>query len=433
MSPDILIVGAGPAGAWAAYRLARAGARVTVFDPSHPREKPCGGGVTGRALELAGDALACARLPYAAIATARFEDAAPGRAATVPLAAHGCSPASALVVTSRAVLDRALLDRAIAAGARLVAERVVDVTMAADGVEVRTARSTTKAPLVIGADGVNSLVRRRVFRPFTRAQLSIGTGVFARGATSNEIVLRLVSDPDGYIWSFPRPDHLAIGICAQADAGVTSAALRRRAAQWLAQSHLADGARLEPYAWPIPSLAVDDLDRERPSGTRWMLVGDAAGLVDPLTREGIYFALKSADLAAEAIAASLCGAPDAYAVRVRDQIHPELRRAAALAPRFFQPACARLLIDALEQSAAIRDVMGDLVGGRQPYRGLRRRLLATSEFGLAARYAWTTIRECLAGGPVTAARPAPRAARRAPARRHPGRGASRGRSPYRAR
>src|SRR5437868_14500317 len=69
---EIAIVGAGPAGAWAAYALARRGARVTLFDGSHPREKPCGGGVTGRALALVADAVDASSFPKTAIRSARF-------------------------------------------------------------------------------------------------------------------------------------------------------------------------------------------------------------------------------------------------------------------------------------------------------------------------------------------------------------------------
>ena len=69
---DVAIVGAGPAGARAAYLLARRGVRVTIFDGSHPREKPCGGGVTGRALALVADAVDPATFPCTAIRSARF-------------------------------------------------------------------------------------------------------------------------------------------------------------------------------------------------------------------------------------------------------------------------------------------------------------------------------------------------------------------------
>src|SRR5438132_6852231 len=85
---DVVIVGAGPAGAWAAYTLARRGARVTLFDGSHPREKPCGGGVTGRALALMADALAPADVSASMIRSARFVDSRRSRSAVVPLHAH---------------------------------------------------------------------------------------------------------------------------------------------------------------------------------------------------------------------------------------------------------------------------------------------------------------------------------------------------------
>ena len=219
---------------------------------------------------------------------------------------------------------------------------------------------------MIGADGANSLVRRRVARAFRRDQLSIATGFFAHGVTSREIVIEFVTDPPGYIWSFPRPDHLAIGICAQADAGVSADALRRRTAAWLEKTDLARGARLQPYSWPIPSLAVRDFDSLELAGPRWCLVGDAAGLVDPITREGIFFALASGRWAADTIAADLdltC-----YAARVRDEAITELSRAARLRSLFFTTPFVALLMDALHQSASIRAVMADLVAGRQSSR-----------------------------------------------------------------
>src|SRR5450755_3514646 len=82
---DVAIVGAGPAGAWAAYSIARQGGRVTIFDPSHPREKPCGGGVTGRAMALVGDAVRAGDWPSAVIRSARFTDSGRQQSAVVAL------------------------------------------------------------------------------------------------------------------------------------------------------------------------------------------------------------------------------------------------------------------------------------------------------------------------------------------------------------
>jgi geranylgeranyl reductase family protein len=394
----VAVVGAGPAGAWAAYSLARRGVRVTLVDPSHPREKPCGGGVTGRALALVAPALAGRALPACAVRTARFLESTTGRSATVELADdvagqdgwEGQGRESRLFVASRREFDEALVTAATGAGAELRRSRVMDVALGRDGVSVQMRDGALRADCVIGADGANSLVRRRVAAPFARGQLSMATGYFAHGVTSREIVIEFVADPPGYVWSFPRPDHLAIGICAQADAGVGVDALRDATAAWIERTGIARGARLQPYSWPIPSLAADDV-RDLPlAGSRWCLVGDAAGLVDPITREGIFFALASAQSAAEALAE---GADlTRYASRVRRDIVPELAHAARLRSIFFTPRFIDLLMSALQQSERVRAVMADLIAGRQPYATLKWRLLKTFELGLAWR-AMSTARQ----------------------------------------
>jgi menaquinone-9 beta-reductase len=378
---DIAIIGAGPAGAWAAYSLARRGARVTLIDPSHPREKPCGGGVTGRALELIAPGLAGSTLPTCRVQTARFVDSAAGRSASVPLEEPASTSPPGLIVASRAAFDGALVAAAVAAGAALRRSRVVDVRVEHDGVRIETRDGRLRAARVIGADGASGLVRRRVARGFRRDQLSIATGFFAHGVSSQEIVIELVADPPGYIWSFPRPDHLAVGICAQADAGITAAALRAHTRRWIDAARIASGARLEPYAWPIPSLTARDFAALRVVGSRWALAGDAAGLVDPITREGIYFALASGAWIAEAFAAADPGR--VYAERVRHDAVAELARAARLKAGFFRPSLIRLTVRALDNSAAIRAVMADLVAGRQPYATLKWRLVKTLEVRLA--------------------------------------------------
>jgi flavin-dependent dehydrogenase len=288
-----------------------------------------------------------------------------------------------LVVASRTSFDGHLVRAACAAGAMLVPARATAVEATRTGFSILTRDGGRyHTAHLIGADGANSLVRRSTLRPFTRGQLSIATGFFARAASAEEIVIEFVADPPGYIWSFPRPDHLAIGICAPADDGATSASLRERAARWMDANGVVATAR-QAYAWPIPSLSASDLTTLPVAGDRWSLVGDAAGLVDPITREGIFFALQSAAAAADAAGSS--NPARAYTERVRDEIASELARAARLRNLFFQPRFTRLLVDALQRSAAIRDVMASLIAGTQSYRTLKWRLARTLEAGLALR------------------------------------------------
>jgi geranylgeranyl reductase family protein len=374
---DVAIVGAGPAGCRAAWRMARAGARVAMLDGSHPREKPCGGGVTGRALDVVRDAIDCRRIEAARISGATFEHGS--RRVRIAFD-DGPSAAPGLVVASRARFDAALLSAAVEAGASLVAERVTDVSRDGEDWRIATRGVPVRAGWLLGADGPNSLVRRRLYNPFARADLSIATGFFVHGVTSPDIAVAFEDDPAGYLWSFPRLDHLAVGVCAQADVASTSA-LVPLASQWIARNVPA-ATNLERYSWPIPSLREATLQREDPAGPRWMLLGDAGGMVDPITREGIFFALLSADAAADSLIESVGDPAARYAARIHATVYDELIRAARLKARFFNPHFTSLLIRALEKSSAIRAVMVDLIAGRQPYRGLRRRLLATMEVKL---------------------------------------------------
>ena len=370
---DVTVIGGGPAGAWAARQLARGGATVALVDGSHPREKPCGGGVTGRTLELIGSSVAslAGAVP---IDTAIFEHR--GAKAEVPLSADG--ERLRLAVVSRRSFDQHLVTLAEQAGAVLHPTRALDLTRTAGSWRIATRSGPIEARWVIGADGPGSLVRRRLSRAFAREDLSIASGYYVQGVSSQQIDIAFEADPPGYLWSFPRPDHLAVGVCAQSDE-TTAAALLALTAKWL-DRHVRGGTR-QRYSWPIPSLLTETLARERPAGDGWMLIGDAAGLVDPITREGIFFALSSANMAAASLLADVNPA-DAYATRVRSEIYEELILAARLKARFFRPQFMGLLVSALQRSERIRAVMADLVAGEQPYHSLKRRLLKTFELRL---------------------------------------------------
>jgi flavin-dependent dehydrogenase len=355
------VVGAGPAGALFAFLAARDGARVTVFDASHPREKPCGGGLTAKALDLLPEAPPSDPLPARRVEACRFES---GEGEWVDVRLR-----RPVAVASRRALDAWLLRRAVEKGARHVAERVVEVD--AQG-RVRTAPGREERfDVVVGADGAGSLVRRTFLSPTPPARRAMATGWFARG--SSEMVVRFTPGLAGYLWLFPRPDHVGVGICAPLAAAPSRALLERLASE-VARAHPAlleeDGGR---YAATIPSPSADPACLAEIAGPRWALLGDAAALADPITGEGIPSALVSAQLLAATLHEH--GSPRPYPERVLARLGPDLLRAARLRERFYAPGFTRRMVSYAARSGAVREVLADLVLGAQGYQDLKGRLL----------------------------------------------------------
>jgi flavin-dependent dehydrogenase len=353
------IVGAGPAGSLLALRLAEGGAAVVVFDASHPREKPCGGGLTRKALRALPGEPATDPLPVRRVGACRFESGP--RAVDVPLE-------EPVAVVSRRELDSWLLRRACAAGVRHVAERVV----AASRGELRTAAGRTeRVDLVVGADGAGSLVRRTFLGPLARERVVMAAGWFVGG--TSPMLVRFLPPLAGYLWAFPRPDHVGVGICAPLGEVKTSALiarLEREIARFLPA--LAD-PEAKRYAHTIPCPSADERSILEIAGDGYALVGDAAALADPITGEGIAYALRSAAILAETLLAS--GSSSGYPERVLEDFGRDLLKAAALHRRFYAPGFAERMVRFSAESPAVRRVLEELVLGRQGYLGLKRRLI----------------------------------------------------------
>jgi menaquinone-9 beta-reductase len=367
---NVGVVGAGPAGALLAWHLAHDGARVVLFDPSHPREKPCGGGLTGRALALLPPAPASDPLPVVHLRRCRME-AATGEGVDVELA-------QPVAVAARRELDAWLLRRAIEAGAVHIAERVNGVDPAVPTVTTRAGQR--RFDLVVGADGASSVVRRMVTGPVPTERRMMAVGWYAPGAAP---MLVRFTPPDmaGYLWLFPRRDHVGVGICAPL-LRVPTRRLWAHLERELARSFpaLADPlGECTRYAHTIPTPSSDAVSLSGIAGARWALVGDAAGLADPITGEGIAPALASAVELARALRED--GSAARYPARVVEGFGRELLRAAELHALFYRPGFSRRMVRYAAGSRGIARVLGELVMGTRGYVGLRRGLLKSVLFG----------------------------------------------------
>ena len=364
----VAILGGGPAGAFAAERLASAGLDTIVFDEKLAWEKPCGGGLTYKAYHT---------YPFL------IENNTPKKmVAEMVLAAPRAKPATLrlsqpLLIYSRIDLNRLMLERAERAGARIEKARVLETTRTSTGWRLRTSSGSLDADFCIVATGARNPLRD--FGTQLTAQDTMSAlGYYVVGDQA-QIDIQFLPHLEGYIWVFPRCGHLSVGICGK---GEPAALLRKRLESYMAQRGLCSkGAAF--YSHLLPSLETAAWKKNRVAGEGWLAVGDAAGLVDPITGEGLYYALRSADLAAKALLAELGGLADrlqVYRRLLRRDFAADLEFGSRLAKRVFLGSflfgsVPARMVQFTRRSTRFSGVMQDLFAGTQPYLGLKNRLL----------------------------------------------------------
>ena len=288
-SYDAIVVGAGPAGSVTAVRLAREGASVLLLDrATFPRDKPCGGGLTYRAIrELPVDVT-----PVVEDVVDRFEFSFRYR-----LRFERKSAASIILMTQRKRLDAFLAEQAAAAGAEF--RDSAKVTAVEEDGTVQIGDETLRADVVVGADGVNGVTTRSLgMKQGYRYGVALeGNVPYARTTESRfrgRAVLELSVVPGGYGWVFAKGDHVTGGVGGWEAEGPR---LRAHLAKLCAAHEISLDAVEETRGYRLPLRRREDALMKG----RVLLVGDAAGLVDPLSGDGMYEAFVSARLASEAI------------------------------------------------------------------------------------------------------------------------------------
>jgi len=298
---DVIVVGGGPGGSTAARFCAQAGVKTLLIEKERlPRYKPCGGCLSAKTVRLLGFDLSpvIENTVYGAKFTYCSKD---------PFFIESKNPIGFLVMRDR--FDQVLVDRALEAGTKVRdGERVTKVEEGADGVSVElTSGVKLRCQVLIGADGSESMVARSLF---LRPKKNDGYGVAVESETPFNSSVPFPKEefqfvhldfgrvPNGYGWVFPKKEWLSIGI-----GGMFRESEKMNPRHYFKSfvkglSYIQEGKTGKVIGHLLPSFYDEN---QKVAQGRFLLVGDAAHLMDPLQGEGIYYAVRSGMLAADAI------------------------------------------------------------------------------------------------------------------------------------
>jgi geranylgeranyl reductase family protein len=284
------IIGGGPAGAYCASCLTENGVYPTIFDPTHPREKPCGGLISPLALKL---------FPFLrqipiehSVINRMFLISPRGNRIDLDLK-------ESFLGVSRLMFDKYLVDSAVKKGAELIEEKVVALKMKGGYYYLKTEKQTYVARIIIGADGVNSQVRRELIGSLSGKDTALCFGYFSKELRDKNVTICFSPYRKGYIWVIPRGKNTSLGICSTEISGTFS--LKKELDTFI-RNNYPSFKKTSSWAALIPNIKDLKILGKPLAGSNWILIGDAAGHANPVTGEGLLYALLDGELAARAVA-----------------------------------------------------------------------------------------------------------------------------------
>ncbi len=379
---EVAVVGGGPAGSTCASELAKNGVDVVLFDHSHPREKLCGGAISGRhSREL--------KIPHKIIEREInwiiVEDQ------------HGHNvklyEKKGGIVLMREKLDYYLFQKSKYDGAKQIKERVINFEKKKNKWILKTNKNIYKSDFLVGADGCPSLIRKKFLGDIPKEHLAHCVGYHIPHKKSHikkkfgdAIELYFLAKPYvdlGYIWIFPKMDFVTIGLGTKLGTVQIQKSLKKFVNQHPKTKRLIFPKKIILHSHLLPFVSSPDFYKIPITGKNWVLIGDAAGHVNPITGEGIYYSMKGGKLAAKAYLNENVYLFENY---WRKDYGGDLYYGSRFRDLFYNPKLIDMVINIGNKSSKMREILADIIATRVPYNKIFKKKLVSSLLKIFSEY-----------------------------------------------
>jgi len=368
---EVAIVGGGPAGSSCASELAKNDIDVVLFDHSHPREKLCGGAISGRHLKEL-------KIPEDIIEREInwiiVEDQ------------HGHSvklyEKNGGIVLMREKLDYYLFQKSKYDGSKQIKERVISFEEKKNKWILKTNKGIYKSNFLVGADGCPSLIRKKILGDIPKEHLAHCVGYhiphekfYIKKNFGDAIELYFLGKPYvdlGYIWIFPKMNFVTIGLGTKLGSLQIQNSLKKFVDEHPKTKRLIFPKKIALHSHLLPFVSSPDFYQKRITGKNWVLIGDAAGHVNPITGEGIYYAMTGGKLAAKSYLDEDISLFEKY---WRCEYGGDLYYGSRFHNLFYNPKLIDTVINIGNKSPKMREILSDIIASRVPLDKLFKRKL----------------------------------------------------------
>ena len=362
----VAIVGAGVGGCYLSYLLARNGVDTIVFDFRAPYDKLCAGGMSHKAMAKFPvlEELSCPRNVMWKSAIISPKD----RMTMIDFE-------KPLTIFKRRDLNSSLLKKAKESGASFRKERVRSFTGEGNYWRIVTETGEYRAEILVGADGALSRTRKKLQRPVSRGDYFFAFQCFL-DVQRDFVAFKFFPDLEGYLWAFPRGDSLAVGIASKECTRKRYSDMKERLFCFIESHYPGQTKEISIRGAYIPFFSPEDFHDQRICSKNWALIGDAARFVDPISGEGMYYAMYSAEILAACIQENDL---PLYQRLCKNYFGRSLLKASERFDYFYQTGFIETMAVLAEDSAAVRQIISEMIVGNINYANwkssLRRKLV----------------------------------------------------------